>query len=378
MVCDAVVVEADGGQAVGDRAVAGDVHQVRAVAQRAELVGRGEAGARVGGLVADGAVVLGGVPDGLVDGEPEVGRVDDQVVRARDHARRLDLLGEQLGNRGELGLEVPAVAGEVLPAAARGGGERIHGLEAAGGPVDGGRGDGGRDAHPLLERRGAREVGVELALADLGDARLDVVDAVGREQAARPLGEQGDLVAGRHVERVERVRGDPHGVGVDGLGGPLDPLPRDRGEGARDLDGLLGGGCGALGGEVAVRGEAPDAVDEHPDGQPDHRLVDDAGDRPVAQRDRLGEDPLDADVGVLGAAVAGAIERGVGEGGERQRAELRVDAVEHGLQPRARAPRPAGRIRQRRALLTSGHRAPPPGSRHRARAGGAGRRRRRR
>ena len=138
---------------------------------------------------------------------------------------------------------------------------------------------GGRDADPLLDRRGAREVGVELALADLGDAGLDVVDAVGGQQPLRPLGEQGDLVAGRHVEGVERVGRDPDGVGVDGLVGALHPLPRDRGEGAGHLDGLLGGGGGPLGGEVAVGGEPPDAVDEHADGQPDHGLVRDAGDR---------------------------------------------------------------------------------------------------
>ena len=113
------------------------------------------------------------------------------------------------------------------------------------------------------------------------------------------------------------------------LGGALDPLPRDGRERACDLHRLLGGGGGALGREVAVRGEAPYAVDQHPDGQPDHCLVGDAGDRAVAQRDRLRDDPLDTHVGVLGAAHAGTIERGVGEGAERQRTELRVDAVEH-------------------------------------------------
>src|SRR6185436_20729671 len=137
---DAVVVETDGGEAVLDRAVAGDVHEVGAVAQRAELVGGGEAGARVGGLVADGAVVLGGVAHRLVDGEPEVGRVDDQVVRARGDAGRLHLLGQELGDRGELGLDVR----EVLPALARGGGEDVHGFEAACRPIDGRGGDGRR------------------------------------------------------------------------------------------------------------------------------------------------------------------------------------------------------------------------------------------
>jgi len=92
-----------------------------------------------------------------------------------------------------------------------------------------------------------------------------------------------------------------------------------------------------------VGGEAPDAVDEDADGQPDHGLVADAGDGAVAQRDRLGDDALDADVGVLGAAGPGPVERGVGEGGERQRAELRVDAVEHGPNlRRGRGSRPPG------------------------------------
>ncbi len=171
-----------------------------------------------------------------------------------------------------------------------------------------------------------------------------MVDAVGGQEALRPVGEQGDLVAGGHVEGVERVGGDPDGVGVHGLVGPLHPLPRDGGEGAGHLDGLLGDACGLLGGEVAVGGEAPDAVDQHADGQPDHGLVRDAGDGPVAQRDRLGDDAFDADVGVLGAAFSGPGERGVGEGGERQRAELRVDPVEHGFNlerdPDARPPAP--------------------------------------
>ena len=42
------------------------------------------------------------------------------------------------------------------------------------------------------------------------------------------------------------------------------------------------------------------------------------------------DDPFDAQVGVLGAELARSAQRGVGECGERQRAELRVDAVEHG------------------------------------------------
>ena len=59
----------------------------RAVAQGAELVEGGERRAGVGRLVAERAVELGRVADRLVDGQPQVGRVDDQVVAAGLDAR---------------------------------------------------------------------------------------------------------------------------------------------------------------------------------------------------------------------------------------------------------------------------------------------------
>ena len=83
------------GQAEFVGAVGGHVHHRRAVAHRAELVRRGERRARVGRLVADRAVVFGGVADRFVDRQPEVRRVDDEVGRSRRHARRLGLLGQQ-------------------------------------------------------------------------------------------------------------------------------------------------------------------------------------------------------------------------------------------------------------------------------------------
>src|SRR6478735_10618852 len=64
---DPVVVESDGGQPVRHHPVAGDVHPGRPVGQPAQLVGRGERGSGIGGLVSDGPVVLGGVTDRLVD-----------------------------------------------------------------------------------------------------------------------------------------------------------------------------------------------------------------------------------------------------------------------------------------------------------------------
>ena len=104
----ALVVDADRRQPVLHRAVARHVHDGGAVGERAELVEGGEGGPGVGRLVPHGPVQLGGVPDRLVDGEPEVRRVDHEVVRPGLHRRRRQLLGQELGQLGELGVPVPA------------------------------------------------------------------------------------------------------------------------------------------------------------------------------------------------------------------------------------------------------------------------------
>ena len=79
---DTLAVDPDGRQAMLHGAIAGHVHDGRAVAQRAQLVEGGERGPGISRLVADGPVELGGVPDRLVDREPEVRGVDDEVVGA--------------------------------------------------------------------------------------------------------------------------------------------------------------------------------------------------------------------------------------------------------------------------------------------------------
>ena len=76
----ALVVVTDAGQAEFDGAVGGHVHHRRAVAHGAELVGGGERRSGVGGLVADRAVVFGCVTDGFVNGQPQVRRVDHQIL----------------------------------------------------------------------------------------------------------------------------------------------------------------------------------------------------------------------------------------------------------------------------------------------------------
>ena len=87
--------------------------------------------ASVGGLVAERPVELGGVPDRFVDGEPEVGRVDDEVVVARLDRGSRQLGREQVGWFGQLGGEVPAAAGEELITPAGRRGQSPHGVEPA-------------------------------------------------------------------------------------------------------------------------------------------------------------------------------------------------------------------------------------------------------
>ena len=87
--------------------VARDVHDAGPVLQAAELVQGGERRAGVGGLVAQRPVELGGVPDRLVDGEPEVGRGDNEVVLAWLDRGGRHLGREQVGQFGQLSSEVP-------------------------------------------------------------------------------------------------------------------------------------------------------------------------------------------------------------------------------------------------------------------------------
>src|ERR1039458_3017851 len=77
-----IVVEARGGQTAIGGAIAPYIHQVAANAQRAHLVRGQKAGAGEVGLVAQGAIQLRGMPDALVNGEPEMARHQHQVLLA--------------------------------------------------------------------------------------------------------------------------------------------------------------------------------------------------------------------------------------------------------------------------------------------------------
>ena len=295
--------------------------------RRAELVDGGERRPGVGRLVAERAVELGGVPDRLVDGEEQVGRVDDEVVAAGLHRGRLRLLAQQLGDLGQLAAPVPVAAGQVLPALADRRGQRAHALELAGGPVDGQRGELRVDAHALLAGARAGGVGVVLLLLHVHAAALHVLDAVGGHQLLGQLDEQRALLAVGHPERVDLVVGDPHRVGVDRLRGQLDAVAVDGGGDLGDGDGLLGQPHGLGGGEDDARGEAPGALVHHADGETEVLAVGERLRPGVAQADRLRVDALDPDVGVLAAEVDRPGERGVGQRRQREGEERLVDGA---------------------------------------------------
>jgi len=66
-----------------------------------------------------------------VDGQPEIGRIDHQVVAAGLDARRLHVFSQQVGQLRDLGIGIPADPGQVLPAPAGGWGDRPHRVELA-------------------------------------------------------------------------------------------------------------------------------------------------------------------------------------------------------------------------------------------------------
>ena len=319
----ALVVVADGGQAVLGGAVAGDMHDTRSVLQVAELVRGGERRAGVGGLVAQRPVELGGVPDRLVDGEPEVRRVDDEVVPARLDRGGRQLGGEQLRQLGQLGGEVPAVAAEELIAPPGGRRQRPHGVEPA---VTGDRGGGDlrMQPDPLLGGRG-RAVGVELALPDLLQRGVHVADGGVREQLAAPLRQQRYLVRDADRERVDIVRRHPAHLAVTGFGSELDRLGVHRGGHVGDLDGLPRRLRRAVAAEVDGRGEAPRPVHDHPDREAGVVGVEQRLRVAVGQADLLAPDAFGAEVGVLGAEAPGLSECRIRQFPQRQGGEFRVN-----------------------------------------------------
>ena len=301
----ALVVVADGGQAVLDGAVAGDVHDVGAVLQRAELVVGRERRAGVVGLVAERPVELGGVADRLVDGQPQVRRVDDQVVAAGLDGRRLELLGQQLGHLVELGVPVVEAGGEVLPAAADREARcvRIESKVSAPAPIASTPGST-RTRCWVVTRAG--QVGVVLVLLHLPDRRPS---RGRRRRPARSRSVQSMSSAafsaigtsnGFTSYDETQVTSAYTGSGAISTGA----LVISRGHlGHRDRG--LGHPARLVGGQHHPGGEPPGAAVDHPDREPDVVGVQRGLQHAVAHREVLVPDPLEAEVRVAGARAPG-------------------------------------------------------------------------
>ena len=172
----------------------GDVHDRGAVLQGAELVVGREGRAGVVGLVAQRAVELGGVADRLVDGEPQVGRVDHEVVACRPR-RWAPSASPRAARapRASSASQSQCAAGEVLPAATDRRRDGAHRVEDAGLGVLARGLEAGLQPDPLLGGAGAAEVGVVLVLLHLlqegggvGDGRAGRAGARSSRPAARP------------------------------------------------------------------------------------------------------------------------------------------------------------------------------------------------
>lgn len=323
---DALVVVPDGREPVLGGPVARHVHDGGAVRQLAQLVEGGERGSRVRRLVPQSAVELGGVADRLVDGEPEIGRVDDQVVRPGLDARRTHLLGQQPGNPLQLGVPVPAGARQVLPAAPDRRSDGPHRVELAGGPVHGDRRELRMHAHPLLRGDGARGVRVELVLVDRHQRGVHVRDTLGPQEPAAPLGEQRRLLLVRYGERVDVVRRDPGPLPVRGLVGQLHPLVRaGRGDHLRRQlchgHGLRGHLRRCVHRQIDPGREPPRPAVHDPYRVSEVGGVRRPGGPGVTEPPGRAPYPLEPEVRVYRAERACPCERRVGEGTQRQRQE---------------------------------------------------------
>ncbi len=116
-----------------------------------------------------------------MNGQPQIGGVDHQIGRARRHGRGLHLLGQPLRDPAQLRMPIPHTvrAGDIFPAAPDRRRQRPHGLERAGRGIDRDRLQLRLQAHPLLDDRRTRGVGVVGLFLHLQQGRGDVIDAVG-------------------------------------------------------------------------------------------------------------------------------------------------------------------------------------------------------
>ena len=114
---------------------------------------------------------------------------------------------------------------------------------------------------------------------------------------------------------------------MDGLGRELDPAPGHPAGHLGDAHGLLRHHDRSVAGQHHAGGEAPGALVQHPDREPEVLAVRGALELAVADGEVLVADPLEPEVGVVDAEVPGPRQRGLGEAAVGEGGEGRVDPV---------------------------------------------------
>ena len=270
--------------------------------------------------------------------------MDHQVVAAGLHRRCRELLGEQVGELGQLGGPVVAVADEVLPAASDRRGDRAHRVEDAGLLVAAEGLDGAAAAAPAAGwswcRRGRRRT---CSPRPAGACRTRAA----RPRRASSFWVQSEsrstLSVERHRQRVDLVGGHPVDVAVRRLGRELDGTRRHRRGDLRGADRGLGDLDGGRLAEPDAGRESPGAVEDHADREADVLGVRRALQAAVAHLHVLAADPFEAEVRMADVEVLRPGERGLGHPAVGECGERGVDPVRRGHGDRGYAARPRRR-----------------------------------
>ena len=152
-----------------------------------------------------------------------------------------------------------------------------------------------------------------------------MVHPVGCQQAAGVLPQQGDLLVGGDGERIDGKVRHPGRAGVDRFVGQFDALGVERGQGDRDAHRVTGGLSGDIRAQAGMRGEAPGAVDDHPHRQTHFPVHYGRFQLAIAQRNNLGGDGVDPQVGITRTARDCRRQCGIGQSVERQGQEVGVN-----------------------------------------------------
>ena len=246
--------------------------------------------------------------DRLVDGQPEVRRIEHEVVLADLHRLGGELLCRFLAPLAGVADEVAVE--HILPAAAHGRGlDTLTALEV--GEVGGdGRGREQRPAaHELLVGEGAIGAGKEAILLHEEEHRVHEAHALHLERLGVGLEQEVDLLLERHLEGIGGECALPDTVRHGGRAGELDGPVAGDAIGPGDGRGLAGGAGDGIAGEEACADEAPAAVDEHPHAAAERVGVDHVDDLLLARDDEVLAIAPDARIRVRGAGAPGGVER---------------------------------------------------------------------